>query len=194
MDIQKYNPSENLILNNKYIVDCGIEFTYTDNTEKPYLLNNGIYIDHIPTSKDIGTNNLKPNQLDASISHEQAKLLSSKGGIKSAEVQKKKRSMAERLRYLASLGVTDDELSRLDPSIVEKIPPEIRETLTKEDLISAKIVELAMLGSKDHQILYRDTIGEKPTDKQEVTANIMTEGDRLLIEKISARLQVSEKQ
>ena len=37
----------------------------------------------------------------------------------------------------------------------------------------------------------RDTIGEMPTQKQEVTANI-TEGDRELLENVKKRLNITE--
>lgn len=189
MEILQYKENENLIENNRYIVDCGIEFTYSlENKEKPYLLNNGIRLDHIPTSKDIGTNNLK-----AYLTEEERKQLATKAGKASGIARAKKKTLAERLTMLAQLPLTDNEINGINPDILEAIPEEDRRNLTKEDLISIKMLELAAAGSKDHQVLYRDTIGEKPTDRQEVTANIMTEGDRLLIEKISARLQLSDK-
>ena len=68
--------------------------------------------------------------------------------------------------------------------------------LTEEmDLTNGDLVNLAMIGkAKEGDVkaaqFVRDTVGEMPTVKQEVT-NTMSDGDKALLEKVSKRLEKS---
>jgi hypothetical protein len=55
-------------------------------------------------------------------------------------------------------------------------------------LVAAMLLEATSGNVKAGQFL-RDTIGEQPTSKQEITADIMTDHDRDLIEKLQKKLE-----
>ena len=60
---------------------------------------------------------------------------------------------------------------------------------TQLDVITAAAVMQAAKGNIKAQEYLRDTAGEKPIDKQEITGNIITEADKSLIEKLKNRLE-----
>lgn len=189
IEIIPYNETVTLEIGKKYLAECGIEFTYTDNTEKPFELNNGIYIDHIPTATDTRLLNLI--RLDR-LPEDKHKELAIKGGTNSQASQLKRKSFKESLELFLSLSINESQLRKIDSSIVDKIPEDIRKQLTQADLITLKQIELSQDGSEKHSVFVRDTVGEKPTDHHEITADVITDGDRALIEKLSKRLNIEE--
>lgn len=60
---------------------------------------------------------------------------------------------------------------------------------TKQDVMVAAILRQAAAGNVKAFTSLRDTVGEMPTIKQEVTADILTAEDRELLEKIRSRQQ-----
>jgi hypothetical protein len=72
----------------------------------------------------------------------------------------------------------DIETLGLDPNV----------SMTKQEAIVASIYLQTMKGNVKAATFIRDTVGEMPTTKQQITADITTEADRALIEKISKRL------
>ena len=189
-NIIEYVEGLELIPDQKYIVECGIEFTYKPDADKKYLLKNGISINHVPTKKDIPTNNLKqlnsdnyPNRTNI------ARELGSLGGKKASENRQRKRNFQETARYFLSLKATKNQIKdNIDPAILANMTEEEIKAIDQQDIIIARAVELAMAGSKDHLIILRDSAGDKPTDKVQSEVNIMTDSDRALMEKLSKRL------
>ena len=59
---------------------------------------------------------------------------------------------------------------------------------TNQDAITAAIVKQAGAGNMKAWTALRDTIGEMPVAKQEITADVMTAADRALMEKLQRRL------
>ena len=189
-NIIEYVEGLELIPDQKYIVECGIEFTYKPEAEKKYLLKNGISINHVPTKKDIPTNNLKPLNSDNYPNRTNiAQELGSLGGKKASENRQRKRNFQETARYFLSLKATKSQIKdNIDPSILANMTEEEIKAIDQQDIIIARAVELAMAGSKDHLIILRDSAGDKPTDKVQSEVNIMTDSDRALMEKLSKRL------
>ena len=189
-NIIEYVEGLELIPDQKYIVECGIEFTYKPEAEKKYLLKNGISINHVPTKRDIPTNNLKPLNADnypdrTNIAQE----LGSLGGKKASENRQRKRNFQETARYFLSLKATKSQIKdNIDPAILANMTEEEIKAIDQQDIIIARAVELAMAGSKDHLIILRDSAGDKPTDKVQSEVNIMTDSDRALMDKLSKRL------
>ena len=189
-NIIEYVEGLELIPDQKYIVECGIEFTYKPEAEKKYLLKNGISINHVPTKRDIPTNNLKPLNADnypdrTNIAQE----LGSLGGKKASENRQRKRNFQETARYFLSLKATKSQIKdNIDPAILANMTEEEIKAIDQQDIIIARAVELAMAGSKDHLIILRDSAGDKPTDKVMQDVNIMTDSDRALMDKLSKRL------
>ena len=189
-NIIEYVEGLELIPDQKYIVECGIEFTYKPEADKKYLLKNGISINHVPTKKDIPTNNLKPLNSDNYPNRTNiARELGSLGGKKASENRQRKRNFQETARYFLSLKATKSQIKdNIDPSILANMTEEEIKAIDQQDIIIARAVELAMAGSKDHLIILRDSAGDKPTDKVQSEVNIMTDSDRALMEKLSKRL------
>ena len=189
-NIIEYVEGLELIPDQTYIVECGIEFTYKPEAEKKYLLKNGISINHVPTKRDIPTNNLKPLNADnypdrTNIAQE----LGSLGGKKASENRQRKRNFQETARYFLSLKATKSQIKdNIDPAILANMTEEEIKAIDQQDIIIARAVELAMAGSKDHLIILRDSAGDKPTDKVMQDVNIMTDSDRALMDKLSKRL------
>ena len=189
-NIIEYVEGLELIPDQKYIVECGIEFTYKPEADKKYLLKNGISINHVPTKRDIPTNNLKPLNADNYPDRTNiARELGSLGGKKASENRQRKRNFQETARYFLSLKATKSQIKdNIDPSILANMTEEEIKAIDQQDIIIARAVELAMAGSKDHLIILRDSAGDKPTDKVQSEVNIMTDSDRALMEKLSKRL------
>lgn len=189
-NIIEYVEGLELIPDQKYIVECGIEFTYKPEADKKYLLKNGISINHVPTKRDIPTNNLKPLNVNNYPNRTNiAKELGSLGGKKASENRQRKRNFQETARYFLSLKATKSQIKdNIDPAILANMTEEEIKAIDQQDIIIARAVELAMAGSKDHLIILRDSAGDKPTDKVQSEVNIMTDSDRALMEKLSKRL------
>lgn len=60
---------------------------------------------------------------------------------------------------------------------------------TKQDALMIAMYKAGMDGNIKAGQFIRDTIGEQPTTKQEITADIMTDHDRDLIEKLQKKLE-----
>lgn len=172
----------------KYTSECGVEFIYdpAGNNEKPFVLSNGIRIDHKPTTKDKSLLSLKPfNQC----TREEAQRIQSAGGIQTKINRERKKTAQETIRMLLSLPATKSELKEfVEPAILSSLTEEEKKQLDQQFLIYARALELAKAGSKDHLVILRDTAGDKPTDKVQSEVNIMTDSDRALMDKLSKRL------
>ena len=188
-NIIEYVEGLELIPDQTYIVECGIEFTYKPEADKKYLLKNGISINHVPTKRDIGTNNLKPLTEQNYPDRKEVEKLGSLGGKKASENRQRKRNFQETARYFLSLKATKSQIKdNIDPAILANMTEEEIKAIDQQDIIIARAVELAMAGSKDHLIILRDSAGDKPTDKVMQDVNIMTDSDRALMDKLSKRL------
>ena len=188
-NIIEYVEGLELIPDQKYIVECGIEFTYKPEADKKYLLKNGISINHVPTKRDIGTNNLKPLTEQNYPDRKEVEKLGSLGGKKASENRQRKRNFQETARYFLSLKATKSQIKdNIDPAILANMTEEEIKAIDQQDIIIARALELAMAGSKDHLIILRDSAGDSPTDKVQSEVNIMTDSDRALMDKLSKRL------
>lgn len=106
----------------------------------------------------MGAENLKPVQ-----SKEEARERGRKGGLKSGEVRRQKRTLKEQMETLLSLPVKDDNTRNFIESL--GIDPE---TIDNATAITLSIYQEALKGNTKAYELIRDTLGEKPTDKLQV--------------------------
>lgn len=72
------------------------------------------------------------------------------------------------------------------PEDIEKY--NLPQSATMQDAMDAAIVAQAIRGNSKAYELLRDTVGEKPVDRQEISGNIITDADKSLIDKIQKRL------
>ncbi len=87
------------------------------------------------------------------LSKEEAKKRGQKGGIKSGEVRRARKTLKEDLLFLLEQGDTQEK-------------------------ISVAMIKQALKGNVKAFAMIRDTIGEKPVEKQEITGK---EGEPLVI-------------
>ena len=99
--------------------------------------------------------NLKPVQ-----SKSEARERGSKGGKRSGEVRRQRRSLREQMEMLLSLPVKDDSTKAFIESL--GVDPDSIDNATA---ITLSMYQEALKGNTKAYELIRDTLGEKPTDK-----------------------------
>lgn len=121
-------------------------------------------------------------------SKEEARENGAKGGIKSGETRRKKRDMMQVAKAILEHAMTEEQITEVLGS---------SESLLDGDksvmaVLTARMVQEAGKGSYKHYETLRDTAGFKPKDVIGVTADIMTDADRALMEKVGRRLNVQD--
>lgn len=104
-----------------------------------------------------------------------------------------KKTAKQALENVLTLRLTDDiaESADVDPAIIERLRRD-NPNATLYDLIQAVAVGRAVGGSIPAMLYVRDTHGDKPVDRVEVTENVTTDADRALMRQIADRLQDAE--
>ena len=115
------------------------------------------------------------------------------GGKAVQELHGERRTAKQSLGNILTLKVTDEIIQGADiePQIVERLKRDNPDA-TIYDLIQAVAVGKALEGNMKAYELVRDTNGDKPIDKVEVTENITTDQDRELMQQIAKRLGDAE--
>ena len=106
----------------------------------------------------MGVENLKPVQ-----SKDEARERGRKGGLRSGEVRRKKRTLKEQMETLLSLPVKDENTKSFIESL--GIDPD---TIDNATAITLSIYQEALKGNTKAYELIRDTLGEKPSDKLQI--------------------------
>lgn len=116
-----------------------------------------------------------------------------KGQKAQREIYGKKKTAKESLDNILSIKVNEEIMAKadLDSSIIERVKRS-GEELTFYDLLHMVAIGRAIDGSVNAMTYVRDTYGDKPTDKVEMTTDVMTDKDRELLQTISERLQGAE--
>ena len=143
-----------------------------------------------PKGAQKGWKNLQPENYNFSvIDKERLTEISRKGGKAVQELHGERRTARESLERLLTLKITDEILDGAD------IPTEIAERFKRDnpnatlyDLIQAVAVGKALGGSLKAYELVRDTHGDKPIERVEMTENVTTDDDRALMRQIAERL------
>jgi len=113
-----------------------------------------------------------------------------KGHQAMMQLHGEKKSAKESLEKILTIKVSDEILESADvpTEIIERIKRD-NPNMTIYDLIQIVAIGKAIGGNMKAYELIRDTHGDKPTDKVEISDNVMTESDRELLKSISARLE-----
>ena len=128
-----------------------------------------------------GTKNLIPfNEL----TQEEQREIAKKGGKKSGEVRKQRKNAKELLERLLSTNMTDDMIQ----DVLGGSKDLLGDDKTAYNVMLTKMLQVACAGDTKAFVALRDTVGDKPADKQEITADIMTDADRKLIDNIKKRI------
>ena len=121
---------------------------------------------------------------------------------KSAETRRKRKTAQESLEFLLECAANPKEAREVIRAVTGGemsdtlknffCPPEGEENnLTQMDLVNLGQLAAAKQGDTKAAVYIRDTVGDKLADKQEISATF-TDGDRSLLEKVSARIQGTE--
>lgn len=109
------------------------------------------------------------------------------------ELHGEKKTAKQSLESILTLKATDEIIAAAD--IDEQIAQRLKRdnpNATLYDLIQAVAVGKALDGNMKAYELVRDTHGDKPIDRVEVTDNVTTEADRALMRSIAERLEGAE--
>lgn len=128
-----------------------------------------------------GTKNLIPfNEL----TQEEQRELAKKGGKRSGEVRRQKKTAKELLETLLNTDMSDDMIT----DVLGGSQDLLGDNKTAYNVMLTKMLQVACAGDTKAFVALRDTVGDKPADKQEITADIMTDADRKVIENIKKRI------
>ena len=129
--------------------------------------------------------NLMPiAELNARTTPEEKRANARKAGLAPAKAKKQRRTFKESLEIILSMQATEEQKKAAEQFLTEEMD------LTNGDLVNLAMIGKAKEGDVKAAQFVRDTVGEMPTVKQEVT-NTMSDGDKALLEKVSKRLEKS---
>ena len=89
-----------------------------------------------------------------------------KAGKASGEARRRKKEMRERLEILLSMPIKDGKGATIDK--IKSFGELKGKNITVEDAVLIAITQKALKGDIQASTFLRDTIGEKPKDKQEI--------------------------
>ena len=131
-----------------------------------------------------GYGNLIPSSMRTP---EERRKIAVKAGKASGESRRKRRTAKEIARTILQ---TDLSASQID-EVLDGAKDLIGDDASAYAVMIAKMVQEGLRGNVQAFTAVRDTAGDKPTDKQEVTAAV-TAGDVALLEKVGARLGIKK--
>lgn len=186
-------------IENKLYVNDGIVYAYDQDgktvkgIEKHFILPNGIYLESIPTITQTGISKMKPNNKFCYTDDERTQL-AKKGVEGRKQAQQERKSFKDSLEQFLIIEANATKAQKIaGKELYKSLPNSVKQHITEQDLIVLQAIRQAQAGSYNHATFIRDTVGEKPTDKQQITADIMTDADRSLIEKLHNRIEHAEK-
>lgn len=146
--------------------------------------------DVTPEGSEKGWKNLQPEKYDFNvIDPEKRKEICRKGAAAVNKMHGEKKTARQALESILTLKINDDILAGadIDPAMAERFKRD-NPNATIYDLINAVAAGRALGGNIKAAEYIRDTYGDKPVDKVDISGEIMTDSDRAMLEKISRRL------
>ena len=122
------------------------------------------------------------------LSEDEQKEIRSKGGKASGEARRKKRDMREVAKAILEHAMNEAQIDEVLGNSKELLDGD----KSVMAVLTARMVQEAGKGSYKHYETLRDTAGFKPKDEVGITADIMTDADRSLLDKVSGRLGVKQ--
>ena len=122
------------------------------------------------------------------LSEEEQKEIRSKGGKASGEARRKKRDMREVAKAILEHAMNEAQIDEVLGSSKDLLDGD----KSVMAVLTARMVQEAGKGSYKHYETLRDTAGFKPKDEIGISADIMTDADRELVEKVNRRLEAKK--
>lgn len=145
--------------------------------------------DREPEPRQKGWKNLQKRKSFDTWDRDKLHEVSIKGGQAVQKLYGKRKTAKEALEGILTLKASDEMIAAADiPDDLINRLKRSNPDLTVYDLIQASAVGRAVAGNMKSYELIRDTYGDKPIDRVEVTENITTEADRALMQQIAGRL------
>ena len=119
---------------------------------------------------------------------EQQREIAKMGGKASGEARKKKRDMREVAKAILEHAMNDEQIDEVLGSSKDLLDGD----KSVMAVLTARMVQEAGKGSYKHYETLRDTAGFKPKDEIGISADIMTDADRELVEKVNRRLEAKK--
>ena len=124
------------------------------------------------------------------LTQEEQRQIARAGGKASGEARRKRRELKERCKVLLEMMPNKDLIKKSLGNDAE-----LPEGSDNYDLMMAKMIQVAMLeGNVKAAVFVRDSAGDKPTEKSEVSASVMTAKDLEILQNLSSRLSATEGQ
>ncbi len=124
----------------------------------------------------------------ADLPAEKQREISRMGGKASVEARRKKKALREICETLLALPATPEMLSKIQDS-AKAVADAQGAPLTMYDAIALAQIIKAARGDTAAAQYIRDSAGDRPPDKQEVTATVLTDADKALLDRVAKRLQ-----
>lgn len=141
-----------------------------------------------PKGSQKGYLNLKPL---TEIDPEKAKEIRRKGYYAQQKVLEEKKTAKESLNSILHIVANGIGKGRVEEDILTEVRKK-NPNLTLYDVVNLVQISKALDGSTKSAEYVRDTVGDKPADKLDVTAQSLTDEDRLLLETVNKRLEDSQ--
>lgn len=147
-----------------------------------------------PQGCEKGWRNLEKRTSFNQMSPERRAEICRKGAQAVNKLHGERKTAKQALENVLTLKITDEiaDKADVDPAIIERLKRD-NPNATLYDLIQAVAVGRAVGGSIPAMQYVRDTHGDKPIDRVEVTDNVTTDADRALMRTIAERLQGAER-
>ena len=116
---------------------------------------------------------------------EQQREIAKMGGKASGEARKKKRDMREVAKAILEHAMNDEQIEEVLGSSKYLLDGD----KSVMAVLTARMVQEAGKGSYKHYETLRDTAGFKPKEEIDISADIMTDADRELVEKVNRRIE-----
>ena len=121
------------------------------------------------------------------LSETERRELSRKGGLASAAARKRKKDIREVFDALLSSPATPEMQEK-----AAKLGFDAETVGTVYDVLGVAMIDKALSGDGYCFQLVRDSAGDKPTDKSEVTASVMTDKDLEIMRNLEARIKAEK--
>lgn len=146
-----------------------------------------------PEKHERGLLNLRKRVPFNQMPEEKVREIRRKGAEAVNQLHGEKKSAKQSIERILTLKVDDSIIAGadIDPKVAERLKRD-NPNATLYDLIQAVAVGRALDGNVKAMEYVRDTHGDKPVDKVDVTGNIMTDSDRELLQTVNARLGQAE--
>ncbi len=121
------------------------------------------------------------------LSETERRELSRKGGLASAAARRRKKDIREVFDALLSSPATPEMQEK-----AAKLGFDAETVGTVYDVLGVAMIDKALSGDGYCFQLVRDSAGDKPTDKSEVTASVMTDKDLEIMRNLEARIKAEK--